>query len=202
MGGSWHSDFQKENSYSWVPMNEDSQRPVDAASRLFPFPSGRCHSTSESTREVNWDFPSLSGPIPSQSRLPLDPPFPGLASSATYIQPEGTAADTSGSSQRNPVPPNQIMFILQLLTSFLHSLHELIARTEFPSLLLLTKDNFPAEDGSRGGGKGRARREENPTLSHSRVFKVIVDPFLPYPFLQHMLTEYLPGGRNCVRRGM
>lgn len=113
-----------------------THRPQGWCCMPIPFPSGHCHSTSV---ETNWvSFLSVAASCHSPFCLWTHPSQRSL-SSATYIQPEGTASDTLCSSQRNQIPPNQIMFILQILTSFLHSIHELLHDRSFHFCFFLQK---------------------------------------------------------------
>lgn len=112
-------------------MNEDSQSQRMLPGTCFHFHQGAATPYWSPHWRLTW-ISLLSVALSSHSPLCLwTHPSQGSLSSATYIQPEGTASDTLGSSQRNQIPADQIMFILQILTSFLHRLRELLHEQNF-----------------------------------------------------------------------
>ena len=116
--------------------SEDSQNPEDGAA--CPFLSHQGTAIPHQWRPTGVSFLSVAASCHSPFCLWTHPSQRSLFS-ATYIQPEGTASNTLCSSQRNQIPPNQIMLILQILTSFLHSIHELLHDRSFHLCFFLQK---------------------------------------------------------------
>lgn len=178
-------------------MHEDSQSLGDGARYWFPFPSGCCLPVHIEVHPGGYlGFPFSLWPyhptVPSAFWTHLSQ---GPLSWVTYIQPEGAAADTVGSSQRNqiPPPPRSNHVYCANISFFAAQYPWVITWTEFHSLHLLTTDIFPAENGSGARGEWEGKKPHPVTL---RAFQVIACPTLPNSFVQNMFLEDLPCGKN------